>query len=428
MSGPLSETAGGAPGRSLSTSSFAEHVRVVARLARPPEERPTHETLDGIAAWLLEAPRQIGDGIATFDELVWRLMAAGMPLLRATFHISTLHPQFLGTTMTWWRDTGESEQVMIAHEIVDTLPQEQNPVWRVCYRRETLRRRLDRPDEFDFAILSELRERGGTDYIALPVSGAYAVAYMLTFVTDRPGGFTDSEIADLTSLAQRLAIVADRHNQWRITLNLLSAYLGASTGPKVLDGQIRRGTGMDLTAILWSSDLRGFTERSDRLSGERMIGILNDLFEAQAAAIRKRGGEILKFIGDGILAIFPIDEPDAAAEIATGAVAAAQEAVAATERLVEQPSMDGEPPLAIVVALHVGTVYYGNIGAADRLDFTVIGPAVNLVSRIETVAKALDQPVAISADLARLLGGGAVSLGRHQLRGLATPHELFAPA
>jgi adenylate cyclase len=195
----------------------------------------------------------------------------------------------------------------------------------------------------------------------------------------------------------------------------------------VLTGQIRRGTGIELTAVLWSSDLRGFTERSDRVPSEQMIAILNALFEAQAAAIRDHGGEILKFIGDGILAMFPIEEGASAPDIAHEAVAAARTAIDAVRGLVDHPAMAGEPPLEIVIALHSGTVNYGNIGAADRLDFTVIGPAVNLVSRIETVAKALDQPIVVSDELVQVLGGGVVSLGRHQLRGLATPHELFAP-
>jgi adenylate cyclase len=404
-----------------------EHIRVVGQMTRPPEQRPVHDTIDNIAEWLLEPPHRIAEGILTFDEFAWRLLAAGIPLLRATFHTATLHPQFLGTTVTWWRDTGETVRVMIAHEVAEVIPPQYNLVRRVCYGRETVRRRLDRPDEeLDFSILGELRDRGGTDYIAMPIDGSYAVPYMVTFVTDRPGGFTDKELADLARVAQRLSIAADRHNQWAITHNLLCAYLGANTGPKVLAGEIRRGGGVELTAVLWSSDLRGFTARSDRLPHERMITILDALFEAQAAVIEAHGGEILKFIGDGLLAIFPIAESDAVAAVAKAAVAAAQEAHAAVARLSDHPAMADEPPLDIVIALHVGTVHYGNIGAADRLDFTVIGPAVNLVSRIENAAKMLGRPIVVSAELAAMLDG-VVSLGRHQLRGLPTPHELFAP-
>jgi adenylate cyclase len=427
MTGTLLEKTRDASRQPRSSAFLPEHIRVVGRMTRPPERRPVHDTIDNIADWLLEW-RQLSEGIASFDEFAWRLVAAGMPLIRVTLHTATLHPQFLGTTITWWRDTAETVQVMIAHEVGDAIPYEKNPVYRVCYGRETLRRRLDLPDdELDFEVLIELRERGGTDYIAMPIDSAYAAAYMLTFVTDRPRGFREDELADLARVGRRLSIAADRHNQYWITHNLLCAYLGANTGPKVLTGQIRRGTGMELTAVLWSSDLRGFTERSDRLPSERMIALLNVLFEAQAAEIRAHGGEILKFIGDGILAIFPIAEADAVATVARTAVATARKAITAVARLADQPAMEGEPPLDIVIALHVGTAHYGNIGAADRLDFTVIGPAVNLVSRIENAAKMLGQPIVVSADLAAALDG-VVSLGRHRLRGLATPQELFAPA
>jgi adenylate cyclase len=250
---------------------------------------------------------------------------------------------------------------------------------------------------------------------------------MISYATDRPGGFTDGNVADLTHISRLLPLVIDMHSHRSIARNLLAFYLGATTGPRVLAGQIRRGMGEVLTAVLWSSDLRGFTERSDRLPGERMIAILNALFDAQANAINQHGGEILKFIGDGLLAIFPIADPGQSTDAARRALEAAQEAQAAVGRLGEHASLAGEPSLRIVVALHAGSVLYGNIGAANRLDFTVIGPAVNLVSRVEAVAKALDQPIIVTDDFIRAYGEPMRSLGRHQLRGLALPHELFAP-
>jgi adenylate cyclase len=181
--------------------------------------------------------------------------------------------------------------------------------------------------------------------------------------------------------------------------------------------------GEEITAVLWSSDLRGFTERSDRLSAEQVIAMLNALFDAQAKAINDHGGEILKFVGDGLLSIFPIESPDLIGAAAKNAFNAARQAVEAVKRL----GGNGEPALEIIIALHIGTAIYGNIGAADRLDFTVIGPAVNLVSRIEAVGKTLDIPIIVSDDFARSYGEPLRSLGRHILRGLATAHELFTP-
>jgi adenylate cyclase len=327
----------------------------------------------------------------------------------------------------WWRTSGQTTERLIGHEILEMVRYEDNPVRRVVLGGETIRRRLDVPDAvLDFDILHELKAEGATDYLALPIGSAYGHNYMLSYVTDRPGGFSESEVARLLPVSQRLAIVADLHSQRAISQNLLSFYLGPKTGPRVLAGQIRRGTGEEITAVLWSSDLRGFTARSDRLSGARMITLLNTLFDAQAVAIHRHGGEILKFIGDGLLAIFPIRDAEIAGEAARDALAAAFEALSAVRHLNDEADA-GEPPLEIVVALHVGTVIYGNIGAADRLDFTVIGPAVNLVSRLEAVAKALNRPMVVSDDFARVYGEPLDSLGRHELRGLSVPHELFAP-
>ena len=300
---------------------------------------------------------------------------------------------------------------------------------RVSVDGETLRRRLSGPDaQLDFSVLHDLSGIGATDYLALPIDSAYGGHYMVSYVTDRITGFSEREITDLTRISQRLGVVFDMYSQRAIVNNLLNAYLGAKTGPKVLDGQIRRGTGEAITAVLWSSDLRGFTARSDRLPEGRTITILNALFDAQAQVIHDHGGEILKFIGDGLLAIFAIDAAVPAREATRAAFDAATQALEAVRLLSEDPAMADEPPLEIVVALHVGTVMYGNIGAANRLDFTVIGPAVNLTSRVEAIAKAINVPIIVTDAFAAAFEGPLISLGRHRLRGLSEPHELFAPS
>ena len=313
------------------------------------------------------------------------------------------------------------------HEIADLIPYEKNPVARVRQGGETVRRRLDVADvQLDFPVLNDIRAQGATDYFALPFGTAYGpIAYMASYSTDRPGGFSEREVAELSRVTERLSVVSDMYSQRQVAENVMKAYLGPLTGPRVLAGQIRRGTGEAIAAVLWSSDLRGFTRLSDRLSGEEVIAILDQVFDAQARAIASHGGEILKFIGDGLLAIFPIAAADDAAQAAANAMAAAKQALDAVHTL-GGGSAD-EEPLKMVVALHYGTVIYGNIGAADRLDFTVIGPAVNLVSRIEAVAKSLNLPLIVSDDFARLYGGTLRSLGQHKLRGLEQPHELFAP-
>lgn len=401
------------------------NVIVTEVVQRPVEQRSRYDTIGSIIDWLIGDARQINSFAQTIDELSWRLVAAGLPLLRVNLRGGTLHPQFLGAVYVWWRTSGQTQEIMITHEVADLIPPAQNPVMRVR-SGETLRRRLEGPEaKLDFSVLHDLKARGATDYFALPVNGAFGPrSYMAAYVTDRPGGFSEQEIADLSAVSERLSIVADMKSQRQIAENVLKAYLGPQTGRKVLDGQIRRGSGESISAVLWSSDLRRFTQMSDRLPGERVIGILNDLFDLQAKAIVRHGGEILKFVGDGLLAIFPVANPDEAARTAANALAAAQQALGAVRA---GTFLADEPPLEIVIALHYGTVIYGNIGAADRLDFTVIGPAVNLVSRIEAVAKSLDLPLIVSDDFARAYGGTLTSLGLHRLRGLDLPHELFKP-
>jgi adenylate cyclase len=404
------------------------NVIVTEVIERPVPDRPSHDTIESIIGWLTGGARQIKSFAQAIDELSWRLVATGMPLLRVNFRGGTLHPQFLGALYVWWRTTAQTQEIMITHEVADLVPVAQNPVMRV-QQGEILRRRLAGPEaRLDFPVLHDLKARGATDYFALPVGGAFGPrTYMAVYVTDRTGGFSEREIADLSAVSERLSIIADLNSQRQIAENVLKAYLGPQTGRKVLAGQIRRGSGEAIAAVLWSSDLRGFTQMSDQLAGESVIGILNDLFDLQAKIIVEHGGEILKFIGDGLLAIFPVVNPDAAARTAGNALMAAQRAQAALGVRRAKACQPGEPPLEIVVALHFGTVIYGNIGAADRLDFTVIGPAVNLVSRIEAVAKSLDLPLIVSDDFARVYGGMLKSLGLHQLRGLDLAHELFTP-
>lgn len=399
---------------------------------RPVGERPKHDTLDGITRWLNGAARAEASFTRVIDEFGWRLAAAGFRLLRISIHGGTLHPQFRGFAYLWWGDSGQTHKIMITYEVADIIPYPENPVRRVREGKEILRRRIEDQDApLEFAVLAELRARGATEYFAHPLASPFGFGnYMMTYVSDRAGGFTEGEIAELTRLSECISVLADMSSQKLIAENVLRAYLGTQTGPRVLAGEIRRGSGERIAAVIWSSDLRGFTALSDHMPGDRVIAILNDLFDLQAAAIARHGGEILKFVGDGLLAIFPVDGPDGAARAAEDALAAARQTLTALKAY----RTPDEETLRIVIALHYGTVIYGNIGAADRLDFTVIGPAVNLVSRAEAVAKSLDQPLVVTDDLAAVyekssdknLAGILHSLGRHRLRGLDKEHELFA--
>jgi adenylate cyclase len=405
------------------------YIHTTEIVERPAADRPLRDTIDAIADWLLGPALQVATGAQAIDEFAWRMLAAGFPLARLTVHSGTLHPQFLGTSLIWWCDSGQTVQTFVEHEVLDVVAYHDNAVLRVIQGGETLRRKIDVADsELDLPILHDLKAKGCTDYLALPIAGAHGRRYAVTYTTDCVDGLSIRQVAELRHISRRLSVVCDSFMQRALMHHLLNVYLGPSAGPKVLAGQIRRGTGEELTAVLWSSDLRGFTTRSDRLAGQQMVAILNALFDAQAKAIHAHGGEILKFIGDGLLAIFPIDSPALVGDAAHNAMAAALQGLEAVRRLVDDPSMLGEPALRIVVALHRGTVIYGNVGAYDRLDFTVIGPAVNLVSRVETVAKTLDEPIVVTDEFAKAYSGPLRSLGIHQFRGVANACELFAPA
>src|SRR6516165_8707869 len=385
--------------QSSKSRTVESYIHTAEIVERPLRERPVRDTVGGIAEWLIGPALDVATGAEAVDELAWRILAAGIPLARLTLHSGVLHPQFLGTSFIWWRDTGRTVQTFVDHEVRDVVLYQRNPVLRVIEGGETIRRRVDAPDgELDLPILHDLKAKGCSDYLALPIPGAHGRRYAVTFTPDHVEGFSDQQVTELTGISQRMSVACDSFGQHELTRHLLTIYLGPHAGPKVLAGQVRRGTGEELTAVLWSSDLRGFTERSDRLEGVQVITMLNALFDAQAKAIVSHGGEILKFMGDGLLSIFPIDSADQAPAATRSALAAAMEAVDAVRGLTNDPSLMSEPPFEIVVALHIGTAIYGNIGAADRLDFTVIGPAVNLVSRIEAVAKSLDLPLVVSDD------------------------------
>jgi hypothetical protein len=169
---------------------------------RPPTERPKHDTIEAIIDWLAGPAQHIPLLVREFDEYAWRMLAAGFPLLRATLQLRTLHPQYLGATFVWWRTTGQTVQTFITHEVQDLFGDQDNPVRRVLVAGETVRRRVDvADDELDFPILHDLKVEGATDYFALPVINSFGTNYMVTYVTDRLGGFTDQEISDLTRVS-----------------------------------------------------------------------------------------------------------------------------------------------------------------------------------------------------------------------------------
>jgi adenylate cyclase len=378
-----------------------------------------------LTRWLLVEGRQIDGDAFLFDELCWRLVGADVKLARATLHIGTLHPQFIGFGVRWRRDLNRIERIKVHHGVLETEDFHTSPIKRVITEGRT-ERFLQGDDAWErLPLLRELRAQGMTDYLATPLA-LRRRHQAATWATDAPGGFADGQVEIISSMLPALATVMEVRALAKMSELLLETYLGRFVGPRILAGQIHRGVGERMRAVILSSDLRGFTRLSDTLPGEEVIALLDDYFECIAEPVHASGGDVLKFVGDGLLAIFPCvdgDTPDAAA-------AAMRAARGGLDRLAKWNDDAVATPRPIIqagIGLHLGDVIYGNVGAPDRLDFTAIGPAVNLAARLEGLTKRLDRPLLCSRNFARAYPGSLVSLGFQPVRGLAEPEEIFAP-
>jgi adenylate cyclase len=321
-----------------------------------------------------------------------------------------------------------------------------------------IRRRLDIPGTpIDFPILQELRAKGITDYVAMPIDFSDGSIHAVTFSTDRPGGFTTEELGQLYDMLPVLGRLMEIHATRHTARILLDTYVGRHAGERVLKGLIKRGDGETIHAVIWFSDLRGSTRLADTLPQEEFLILLNDYFECMASPVLAHGGTVLRYVGDAVLAIFPID-PTAESDLAfrdaatacTAAVDAARDAMARVaahnsrqvrddgSRQVrddgeqghggmdaEEPHTGDTPEIRFGLALHLGDVMYGNIGVPERLEFTVIGPAANEAARLEDMCKTLDRPVLLSANVADQLSCPLVSLGFQAFRGVQEPQEVF---
>jgi adenylate cyclase len=275
-------------------------------------------------------------------------------------------------------------------------------------------------------VLRELKEGGGTDYFALPMRlGRQGSVPVASFATARPGGFSDEDLVDLHHLVDLMAPVAEIFIYRNVAETVTDTYLGHIVGEQILGGLIKRGDGKEINAVLWFSDLRDFTGLNERLGAAELIDLLNNYLQLVGDALKAYGGEILKFIGDGVMAYFPADDALFLPYVTNNAIAAAKRLIADIEAANEARAAGGADPLRFGVGLHVGPVTFGNIGTEDRLDFTVIGPAVNRASRLEGLTKQLGVPVLASSEFNSASTVPMKSLGRHTLRGVPDPVEVF---
>jgi adenylate cyclase len=373
-----------------------------------------------------------------------RCVAAGLPLARGQVFIDTLHPVHEGRLFRWGVGPTESPLVEYGRTSLDALaasgsnPEDveaaerwrQSPFYTMLQTGDSLlRRRLNDTTKDEFPVLSDLVAAGMTDYVAIinrfaaegvlgEMDGVYS-----SWATRAPSGFSDGQVVALQRIAPYLALAIKSISLVRMTGALMETYLGRDAGQRVLSGRIVRGIAERIDAVVWFSDLRGFTRITDT-APEQAIPLLNDYSDAIVSAIHEHGGDVLKLIGDGTLAIFTAENRTVACDAALSAAIAAREAIVELNRI---RAAGGKPITDMYLGLHVGEVFYGNVGSRERLDFTVIGPAVNEASRIAAMCRSVDQPVLVSSAFADVgdMRRRLVSVGRYALRGVARPQELF---
>jgi adenylate cyclase len=377
-----------------------------------------------LAEWLVDGARSAETPVHMMAQACERMVEAGLPLWRVGVFVRTLHPEIFGRSFIW-RPGAEVETGTVGFDFLDSPQFKHSPLFIVVADGVEVRADPFSPLSESFPILMDLRAEGVTDYLALPLTFMDRTAHASSWTTTRPGGFTDDEVDAIRSLMPALSRYIEVVSLRRTAAMLLDTYVGNSAGERILGGQIRRGHTDTMHAAIWLSDLRGFTPLSDRLPAETVVEILNHYFDCQVAAIRSHGGEVLKFMGDGLLAVFPIAEQDDDKTAVCGRVLDAARQSRASVDALEYRVGDTTERFRFGVALHVGQLLYGNIGGANRLDFTCIGPAVNLAARLEKIAARLKRTVVASEAFARLSTDAWADLGAFPIAGLASEQRVF---
>jgi adenylate cyclase len=379
-----------------------------------------------IVDWLTDGARDTPRPEAIMAGLCERIVQCGIPLWRAALFVRTLHPEVLGRRFIWQPGTG----VTVTEgpfELLESAQFQNSPFVAVIDSGKTIRLRLTEPEQpGEFSIMRDLRAEGATDYLATPLIFTDGTVHPASWTTRQTGGFTDAQIVGIEAVVRPLARLAEIKALRRTAGNLLDTYVGHQAGERILAGQIRRGHTETIHSVIWLSDMRGFTSMADRMPPNELVDLLNRYFDCQVPAIVNHGGDVLKFIGDGLLAIFPIAEDEGNTnQVCQEALAAAREAQANVDALDAAAGFEYVEHLRFGLALHVGAVMYGNIGSGNRLDFTCIGPAVNLAARLEKLAARLHRTIILSADFARHCATEMEPLGEFAIAGFAAPQTAF---
>ena len=375
--------------------------------------------------WLLSEGR-LEQNLSRFvDGLMSRATAAGLPIWRFYIGLQLVHPQMVATGVLWRRG-GVSEEIPRLHGIMTSSAYIGSPMQAVRETGKRVRFRLGELPDGAHGLLNELVAGGGTDYVAYPMRMSRDMSSpVASFATDRPDGFSDQDLADLERLVDWMGAIAEIHFNRNIAETVIDTYLGHIVGEQILGGLIRRGDGREINAVLWFSDLRDFTGLNERMAAPELLELLNNYLQLVGDALAAHGGEILKFIGDGVMAYFPAEDALFLPMVTASALSAARKLIDDVEAANEARAAGGADPLRFGVGLHIGPVTFGNVGTETRLDFTVIGPAVNRAARLESLTKELHVPVLASAEFRDASTQPLRSMGMHTLRGVAEPVEVF---
>ncbi|WP_170428971.1 adenylate/guanylate cyclase domain-containing protein [Ruegeria arenilitoris] len=368
-----------------------------------------------------------------------RLVDLGVPLMRFHAAQSTLHPVYGGTGYSWYQGKGGEHQKFEYSE-VPSDHWRASPLYAVLNEGLSVvhERLVDQNEPSKYPLLNELREHGATEYYATGVSfnspthiGVASTdkvvnGVLLSWASNAPKGFHEDDLALINAAMPHLGLALKAASDARVSKDLMRVYLGRDAGRRVLSGEIRRGSLQQIDAVILNFDLEDFTSLSEELPGNALIDMLNDYLAVAVHSVHQNDGNILKFMGDGLIAMFDVGEIDADARAALAAVADLQEGMA---KLNAKREAEGLPVSNFTLALHAGEILYGNIGSESRLDFTVIGPTVNQTARIAGMHRSLGQRILISDDVAKAAqpcaSADLISVGRYMLRGVAEPKELF---
>jgi adenylate cyclase len=381
--------------------------------------------LQAVLEWVVTEGR-LEPSLGRFiDQVMKRAFAAGLPIWRFYIGLQLVHPQMVATGVLWRRDQGY-EEVPRLHGVLNSPAYIGSPMQEVRNTGGPVRYCLLDLPASAHTVLQELQAGGGVDYVAFPMRlGRQGSTPVASFATDRTGGFSEEDVADLKRLVDMMGAVAEIFIYRNISETVTDTYLGHIVGEQILSGLIKRGDGTEINAVLWFSDLRDFTGLNERMSAPDLLELLNNYLQLVGDALKAHGGEILKFIGDGVMAYFPAEDALFLPHVTNNAIAAARQLIDDIEAANEARAAGGHDPVRFGVGLHVGPVTFGNIGTEDRLDFTIIGPAVNRAARLESLTKQLGVPVAASAEFNAACSIPLKSLGRHMLRGVPEPVEVF---